>query len=104
MTDDLRDELPADLDPSAFVGAYQFPDNNRRRWPLSRQPGVLIWLSPESIRVTMWRCLKAAFRLTERRNWRWLPTARMAFWKGLHTHCRNTYHRASAHLHKWCRR
>jgi hypothetical protein len=33
MTDDLRDELPADLDPSAFVGAYQFPDNSRRRWP-----------------------------------------------------------------------
>ncbi len=33
MTDDLRDELPADLDPSAFVGPYQFPDNSRRRWP-----------------------------------------------------------------------
>ena len=33
MTDDLRDELPADLDPSAFVGPYRFPDNSRRRWP-----------------------------------------------------------------------
>ncbi|HUS43460.1 MAG TPA: hypothetical protein VMY16_12410 [Ilumatobacteraceae bacterium] len=33
MTDDLRDELPTDLDPSAFVGPYQFPDNSRRRWP-----------------------------------------------------------------------
>jgi hypothetical protein len=33
MTDDLRDELPEDLDPSAFVGPYQFPDNSRRRWP-----------------------------------------------------------------------
>ena len=33
MTDDLRDELPSDLDPSAFVGPYQFPDNSRRRWP-----------------------------------------------------------------------
>ncbi len=33
MTDDLRDELPADLDPSGFVGPYQFPDNSRRRWP-----------------------------------------------------------------------
>ncbi len=33
MTDDLRDELPADLDPTAFVGPYQFPDNSRRRWP-----------------------------------------------------------------------
>ena len=34
MTDDLRDELPADLDPSVFVGPYQFPDNSRRRWPV----------------------------------------------------------------------
>jgi hypothetical protein len=33
MTDDIRDELPDDLDPSGFVGAYQFPDNSRRRWP-----------------------------------------------------------------------
>lgn len=33
MTDDVRDELPDDLDPSAFVGPYQFPDNSRRRWP-----------------------------------------------------------------------
>jgi hypothetical protein len=33
MTDDLRDELPHDLDPSGFVGPYQFPDNSRRRWP-----------------------------------------------------------------------
>ncbi len=33
MTDDLRDELPEDLDPTGFVGPYQFPDNSRRRWP-----------------------------------------------------------------------
>lgn len=34
MTDDLRDELPDDLNPTSdFVGAYQFPDNSRRRWP-----------------------------------------------------------------------
>lgn len=32
-SDDVRDELPDDLDPSAFVGAYQFPDNSRRRIP-----------------------------------------------------------------------
>ncbi len=31
--DELRDELPADLQPDAFVGAYQFPDNSRRRIP-----------------------------------------------------------------------
>jgi hypothetical protein len=33
MTDDIRDELPDDLDPTGFVGPYQFPDNSRRRWP-----------------------------------------------------------------------
>ena len=31
--DELRDEHPADLDHAAFVGAYQFPDNSRRRIP-----------------------------------------------------------------------
>lgn len=31
--DDVRDELPDDLDPSGFVGAYRFPDNSRRRVP-----------------------------------------------------------------------
>ena len=30
---DLRDELPDDLDAAAFVGAYRFPDNSRRRIP-----------------------------------------------------------------------
>jgi hypothetical protein len=33
VTDDIRDELPEDLDVSGFVGPYQFPDNSRRRWP-----------------------------------------------------------------------
>ncbi len=33
MTDEIRDELPEDLDPAGFVGPYQFPDNSRRRWP-----------------------------------------------------------------------
>lgn len=33
MTDDIRDELPDDLNASGFVGPYQFPDNSRRRWP-----------------------------------------------------------------------
>lgn len=31
--DDVRDELPADLQPDEFVGAYEFPDNSRRRLP-----------------------------------------------------------------------
>ena len=30
---DVRDELPADLDVSDFVGPYKFPDNSRRRTP-----------------------------------------------------------------------
>ena len=30
---EVRDELPGDLDASAFVGAYEFPDNSRRRIP-----------------------------------------------------------------------
>ena len=30
---DVRDELPADLDASGYVGPYTFPDNSRRRIP-----------------------------------------------------------------------
>jgi hypothetical protein len=30
---DIHDELPEDLDTSAFVGPYVFPNNNRRRIP-----------------------------------------------------------------------
>ncbi|MFT4656676.1 MAG: hypothetical protein ACJAXA_001888 [Candidatus Aldehydirespiratoraceae bacterium] len=33
MSDEIRDELPDDLQPAEFVGAYLFPDNSRRRWP-----------------------------------------------------------------------
>jgi len=33
MTDEVRDELPGDLDSAGFVGPYEFPDNSRRRWP-----------------------------------------------------------------------
>ncbi len=31
--DEVRDELPRDLDPSGYVGPYKFPDNSRRRVP-----------------------------------------------------------------------
>jgi hypothetical protein len=31
--DELRDALPHDLDAEAFAGAYEFPDNSRRRIP-----------------------------------------------------------------------
>lgn len=48
--DELRDELPADLDVSEFVGPYQFPDNSRRRIPgyiyLAAAAGCLaLWLA-----------------------------------------------------------
>jgi hypothetical protein len=33
VDDDYRDELPADLDVTGYVGPYQFPDNSRRRIP-----------------------------------------------------------------------
>ncbi len=33
MSDEVRDELPDDLNASGYVGAYQFPDNSRRRIP-----------------------------------------------------------------------
>lgn len=31
--EDVRDELPEDLDAAGYVGPYVFPDNNRRRIP-----------------------------------------------------------------------
>jgi hypothetical protein len=31
--DELRDQLPDDLNASEYVGPYQFPDNSRRRRP-----------------------------------------------------------------------
>lgn len=31
--DDHRDALPAELDPTGYVGPYTFPDNRRRRAP-----------------------------------------------------------------------
>lgn len=31
--DEVRDELPEDLDAAGYVGPYVFPDNNRRRIP-----------------------------------------------------------------------
>ena len=44
-----RDELPDELDPSAFVGPYMFPNNNRRRVPavlyvIIGLGGVIAWV------------------------------------------------------------
>jgi hypothetical protein len=48
-SNEIRDQLPSDLDVSAFVGPYQFPDNSRRRIPAYLYFGIsasslLIWL------------------------------------------------------------
>ncbi len=48
--DEHRDELPEDLDASAYVGPYTFPDNKRRRIPGYIYIGlgllcVLLWLT-----------------------------------------------------------
>ena len=41
MTTDAQiDELPDDLNPAGFVGAYLFPDNSRRRWPGAMYLGI----------------------------------------------------------------
>jgi len=45
---DVPDELPADLDMSAFVGPYVFPNNSRRR-----VPGVL-YLLIAALLVALW--------------------------------------------------
>ena len=33
QVDEVRDELPDDINAAEFVGAYRFPDNSRRRIP-----------------------------------------------------------------------
>ena len=52
MTDDpdeVRDELPDDLNAAGYVGPYKFPDNSRRRIP-----GV-IYLVLAALCLVMWR-------------------------------------------------
>ena len=48
MSDEIRDELPADLDVTGFVGPYQFPDNSRRRIPAYTYLGVA------AVAVALW--------------------------------------------------
>ena len=48
MSDEIRDELPADLDVTGFVGPYQFPDNSRRRIP------AYIYLCVAAVAVALW--------------------------------------------------
>jgi hypothetical protein len=46
--DEVRDQLPHDLDVSAFVGPYQFPDNSRRRIP------AFIYASFSAVCLIVW--------------------------------------------------
>jgi hypothetical protein len=48
--DEIRDELPDDLNAAEYVGAYEFPDNSRRRRPavmylLVAIGCVVLWLA-----------------------------------------------------------
>src|SRR5688572_24702696 len=49
-----RDALPADLDAdAAFAGAYEFPDNSRRRIP------GLIYLAIAAVCLAVWQLVEA---------------------------------------------
>ncbi len=45
---EIRDELPSDLNVTAFVGPYKFPDNSRRRIP------GLIYLVVAALSFVLW--------------------------------------------------
>lgn len=45
---EIRDELPSDLNVTAFVGPYKFPDNSRRRIP------GLIYLVVGALSFVLW--------------------------------------------------
>ncbi len=46
--DDVRDALPDDLNASAYVGPYMFPDNSRRRRP------AIIYLAFAAVCLVVW--------------------------------------------------
>ena len=68
-SNEVRDQLPSDLDVSAFVGPYQFPDNSRRRIPGYLYLGIaalslLLWLvSDQSSGLVNYGFLVFAFAL-----------------------------------------
>ena len=47
-SNEIRDELPQDLNVSGFVGAYQFPDNSRRKIP------AILYLVMSAICGALW--------------------------------------------------
>jgi hypothetical protein len=46
--DDVRDELPHDLDAAGAVGPYEFPDNSRRRRP------AVLYMIVAAICLVLW--------------------------------------------------
>lgn len=58
MSDETRDELPEDLNAVDFAGAYEFPDNSRRRIPgvlyvLLSVVSLVTWLSVDRSSSTL---------------------------------------------------
>lgn len=53
-SNEIRDELPADLDVSSFVGPYQFPDNSRRRIP------AVLYILVAIVCVLLWANFKSS--------------------------------------------
>ncbi len=58
MSDEIRDQLPADLNMVDYVGAYMFPDNSRRRIPgviycVSSVALLAIWLATRDSSVLL---------------------------------------------------
>ncbi|MDA0285981.1 MAG: hypothetical protein O3B92_01250 [Actinobacteria bacterium] len=53
--DEIRDELPDDLNVTAFVGPYKFPDNSRRRIPgiIYLVIAALLWFSQRDNETSM---------------------------------------------------
>jgi hypothetical protein len=48
VEDEYRDELPGDLDVTEYVGAYTFPNINRRRVP------ALVYLAVATLSFVLW--------------------------------------------------
>lgn len=52
--DELRDELPADLNAVDHIGPRDFPDNSRRRWPAA------IYLVAAAVSAIVWATLDSS--------------------------------------------
>ncbi|MEY4230625.1 MAG: hypothetical protein RLZZ362_1474 [Actinomycetota bacterium] len=64
-TSDLRDQLPEDLNAVEHVGAYQFPDNSRRRWPAA------IYLVFAAVLLVVWLLRRGDGHVLVNEGWAW---------------------------------